>query len=277
MPKPFDEWAEGSKPKVLVVDIETAPTLAWMWQQWQGNIVATEQDWYILCFAFKWLGGDDIGFVSLPDRKGWKSDSSDDRYVTKELWKLFDKADVIIAHNGDKFDIRKVQARFLFHRLGPTSTFQSIDTLKVYRKHFALMSNSLKEIARYLGLEDGKLEHEGFSLWRSCMAGDKEAWGRMEAYNVRDVEVLEAAYLEVQPWVIRPRPNSQVNFAHWRKEGGNICPACGREGTLRRKGWKRTGVSEFPELWCKPKLGGCGARPRMRYRKAQYDGGVKAQ
>ncbi len=265
-----------TKPRFLIFDIETAPSLAWMWQQWKGDIVATEQDWHMLCFAYKWFGEDEVHFKSLPDRKSWRPDSPDDKYLARELWKLFDEADVVLAHNGDKFDIPKVQARFLYHRLGPTSTFQSIDTVKLYRKHFSLYSNSLNEIARYLGLEQ-KVAHVGFKLWRACMAGDPEAWEQMRVYNTRDVEVLEAAYLEVQPWVNRTKPNPNFNFAHFAEEGANVCPACGARDTLRLAGWKRTGVSEFPELWCYPKKGGCGARPRKRYRRPQHGGGVKSQ
>ncbi len=279
MSRSFDEWsADRPRPRFLLFDIETAPSLAWMWQQWQGNVIATEQDWYMLCFAYRWYGEPDpIRFVSLPDKKTWKPDSADDKHVVRKLHRLFDEADVVCAHNGDKFDIRKVQARFLVHGLGPTSTFQSIDTLKLYRKHFALYSNSLKEIARYLGLDEQKMETTGFQLWRDCMAGDPEAWKTMQEYNMRDVEVLEAAYEAVQPWVNRVRPNPNFNFAHFAEEGANVCPACGAEGTLQRKGWKRTGVSEFPEMWCNPRKGGCGARPRQRYRKRQSRGGVWTQ
>jgi len=263
--------------RVLLIDIETAPTLAWMWSQWKANIVATERDWFIMSYAYKWLGEDAVEFVSLPDWKKWRPDSDDDLALTKKLWRLLDAANVVIAHNGDKFDIKRIQSRFLKHGLGPTSTFQSIDTLKVYRKHFGLYSNSLKDIARYLHLDEGKLSGGGFGLWRDCMRGDEQAWQRMREYNVRDVEVLEAVYLRVQPWVNRTRPNSQVNLAHFAAEGANVCPSCGATDTLVRAGVYRTGVSEFPELWCKPKLGGCGARPRLRYRNRQYGGGVKAR
>ena len=41
---------------------------------------------------------------------------------------LIDKADIVIAHNGDKFDLRKLNTRFLFHELGTPSSYQSIDT-----------------------------------------------------------------------------------------------------------------------------------------------------
>jgi hypothetical protein len=109
------------------------------------------------------------------------------------------------------------------------------------------------------------------------MKGDPDAWLRLREYNERDVEVLEEIYERVQPWVNRVRPNGQFNWAHFAEEGANMCPSCGGRDTLVR-GPKpyRTAVSEFPELWCKPPKG-CGARPRMRFRHRQYDGGVKAR
>ena len=259
-------------PKFLIVDIETAPTMAFVWEQYKTNVIATERDWYMMSFAYKWFPDGPVEFVSLPDRKAWKPDSDDDGHIVKRLAKLFDEADVVMAYNGDGFDIPKTQARMLYHGIKPTSTFQSIDPLKIMKKHFKLYSNSLKEVARYLDLDTQKLGSVGFDTWRKCMAGDAKAWGRMEEYNRRDVEVLEEIYMELQPWVGRVRPNAGFSFAHFVEEGANVCPACGADG-LKRSGVYRTAVSEFPEFKCK----GCGNRPRGRYRLKQYGGGVKTK
>ncbi len=265
------------RPKFLIFDIETAPSLVFTWDQWKTNVVATEKDWYMLAFAYKWLDEDEKHFVSLPDKKTWKPDSEDDKHVVRALWKLFEEADVVCAHNGDQFDIKKLQTRMAYHGFGPTSSFQSIDTLKLYRKHFNLYSYSLAEIARYFKFKNQKMGTIGFKVWRACMAGDPAAWAKMDEYNLKDVDVQEEAYYFIQPWVNRTRPNAHFNFAHFAEENANVCPSCGARDTLQRSGVKRTGVSEFPELWCNPKKGGCGARPQMRYRLKQYRGGVKAR
>jgi hypothetical protein len=48
-------------PKVLFIDIETAPILARVWNIWEENIGLNqiEMDWSILAFAAKWLGDPD--------------------------------------------------------------------------------------------------------------------------------------------------------------------------------------------------------------------------
>jgi len=72
----------------------------------------------------------------LPDYKLFKSEPQNDKYLIKELWDVFDQADIIIAHHGDGFDIKKSNARFVFHNLQPPSPYKSIDTLKIARKYF---------------------------------------------------------------------------------------------------------------------------------------------
>ena len=54
----------NGSPKILLFDIETAPALAWVWAQFDTSVIATEQDWYMLCFAYKWLDEKRTYFVS---------------------------------------------------------------------------------------------------------------------------------------------------------------------------------------------------------------------
>lgn len=266
------EAASSGTPNILLLDIETAPTLAYVWEKWKANALSTEQHWFVLCVAWKWLDSD-TEFLSVADDPNWEPHSDNDLLVVTKVWELMNQADVIVAQNGDRFDIRKIQARFFHHRLPPTERFQTVDTLKVMRKHFNMFSNSLNDVAEYLGIE-GKVSTGGFGLWKACMAGDSEAWDRMRAYNMRDVEVLEAVYRELVPWTTRPRPNGQINLAHWAPEGENACPACGARGTLRLAGTPhRTAVSEFQSWRCDS----CGAVSRSRWRKPQWRKGVRTR
>lgn len=253
---------EGDGPAVLIFDIETAPALVWVWSQWQTNVIATEQDWYMLSFAYRWLGSDETHFVSMRQDPNFVTDTADDSFVAERLAALFDRADVVVAHNGDRFDIRKANARFLFHDIPPPSPYQSVDTKKLASRQFANYSNSLDELARVHGL-GRKLAHQGFALWRGCMAGDPEAWETMEAYNRHDVDLLEALYLKLLPWGGGP------NLGFWHK-GETVCAGCASKD-LQKRGVKRTAVSEFQVFQCQA----CGRYGRARKRISQKeDGGV---
>ena len=55
------------KPKILSLDIETAPMVGTFWGLWKQNIGLNQiaEDWYILCYAAKWLDTEDVVYDSL--------------------------------------------------------------------------------------------------------------------------------------------------------------------------------------------------------------------
>jgi hypothetical protein len=55
------------EPRILLVDIETAPSLGWVWQKWQTDVIDIERDWYILSISVKWLNEKKIETYALPD------------------------------------------------------------------------------------------------------------------------------------------------------------------------------------------------------------------
>lgn len=233
------------KPKILLFDLETAPSLGWVWAKWETNVLDFEQEWYILSFVAKWKDGKYIT-CALPDFKGYTKHPENDKQLVKKLWKLFDEADVIIAHNGDNFDIKKANARFAYYNMKPPSPYKTIDTLKVARRHFSFTSNKLDDLSKYLGY-GRKLVHTGFNLWQRCMKGDPKAWKKMVRYNKRDVELLEKIYLHFRPWIDN-HPN--LNLLN---DTTRTCPNCG--GVIKRQGFRISRVSKFQRYKCMS----CGA------------------
>ena len=88
--------------------------------------------------------------------------SDEDKRTKRE--KELDKADEIIAHNGDRFDIKWIRTRAVYHGLQMKHTYNSIDTLKVAKKYLNLPSNKLAEICSYYGLE-AKRDAGGINRW----------------------------------------------------------------------------------------------------------------
>lgn len=253
----------SSGPKILLYDIETAPSRVFTWGQWQQNVVGTDTDWYMLSFAYKWLEKGSPKFVGLVDDPKFVSDTTDDTYVTDRLWQLFDQADIVIAHNGDKFDQKKANARFLANGMGPPSPYQSVDTLKEAKRYFSHYSNALNELARFHEF-GGKTPHSGFKLWRDCMAGDRAAWRLMKKYNRQDVVLLETLYLKLRPWIGSPGKRAHPNLGMFNR-GVRVCPKCGAEETLQARGTRHRGmVNEYKSLYCNPAKGGCKGYSRAR-------------
>lgn len=235
-------------PKILLFDIETAPNLAYVWGKYEQNVIEYDSEWYLLCYAAKWLGKNKIMTSKLTDFPSrFKKDSNDDLEVVKELWKLLDEADIVIAHNGKAFDVKKTNARFLYHGLLPPSPFKQIDTLTEARKHFKFNSNKLDDICNLLGI-GRKIKHEGFSLWLKCMKGQSSAWNKMIKYNKQDVILLEKVYEKFKPYITN-HPNiglyQQKDFA---------CPNCGSQH-LQKRGFNRTKTNLYQRYQCQS----CGA------------------
>ncbi len=213
--------------KILFLDIETAPSLGWVWGKWQQNVIDFKKDWYILSFAYKWADKKEVKVLGLDDGPDYIKGDEDDKWLVAKLWNLFDQADIIIAHNGDGFDIVKTNTRFLTHGLKPPSPYKTIDTLKIARKVFMFDSNKLDDLARYLGI-GRKLPTTGFHLWKGCMAGDRKAWTTMKKYNKHDVELLEQLYYLIRAW---DKNHPQVNQGLTVNEA---CPKCASINVQKR-------------------------------------------
>ncbi len=190
---------EEDKQKILIFDIETAPIFGAVWKLWETNVVWTEQDWYMLSFAWKWLGDKETHVLALPDFSGYKVGSENDKKLCQELWNLFNEADIIVAHNGDSFDVKKSNARFIIHGFKPYSPILQVDTKKIAKNIAGFSSNSLNNLGDYLGCGT-KLNTGGSSLWRGCISGETNSWTLMKKYNKQDVILLEEIYLRLRPW-----------------------------------------------------------------------------
>lgn len=233
-------------PRILLIDIETAPCLGYTWGMYEQNVIDLEHSWYILCFAAKWLGEKKTKTWALPDYSEFSKNKRNDKALCSELWRLMDEADIIVAHNGDRFDIKKINARLLHHSFKPPSPYKTIDTIKVARRRFAFVSNRLNDLGKYLGV-GAKLPHTGFHLWKGCMEGDRKSWALMRRYNARDVDLLEQVYLKLRAW--EPgHPNLSLY------SGEVACPTC-QSKRIQRRGFNFAKSRITQRMQCL----GCGA------------------
>ena len=242
--------------KILFLDIENAPILGAVWGLWNNNLSIDhiDTDWYILTYAAKWVDEEDVLYDALTRYpKEYKADPENDIHLLSTLRDLLDEADIVVGHNARKFDVKKINARLFKHGLPPVSPFQTIDTLEVARRNFALTSNKLQYLARLLGL-GSKLDTD-IELWLKCGKGDKEAWKHMIEYNIQDVLLLEKVYYALRPWM-----TNHPNLALFHRDGVVRCPKCG--GThLHWRGYVYTSSNVYKRFQCQT----CYGWGRERY------------
>lgn len=227
--------------KILVFDIETSPMVAYVWARWKQNVYLeqTISEWFMLCWAAKWIGGEMMSDCVTPE----EAVSEDDKRITKSLWMLLNEADIVIAHNGSKFDIPKMNSRFAVHGIKPPTPYRQIDTKVVAAKQFGFSSNKLDALAGYFGIRHK--DNTNFDLWKRCVSGDKEALDYMRNYNIGDVEILEKVYFKLRPWI-----KNHPNISLYIESDEERCPYCGSHNLNDTGTYSYTQVSKFSNVRC---------------------------
>lgn len=202
---------------------------------------------YFLTWAAKWADDDEVIAQRLT---GQEAKDGDDARIVGKLAALVREADIVVGHNGDRFDLPKLNARIAVHGLDPLGNVRSIDTLKKARQAFKFASNRLDELAQVLGLE--VKNDTTFDLWRRCMAGDVPALKEMDAYCRQDVVVLQQVFEALKPHV-----KGLPRLVDAGQYGQRVCPSCG-SSELVADGVHRTNASTFRRFRCE----GCGRHCR---------------
>jgi len=240
--------------KLLFIDVETSYNVVGSWgiygKSW--NALNVLVPWHILCFAWKFqhepthvLGLDDYqGYkpTFTKQRNGTLLREVSDKNLLLDLWKVLDEAEVVVGHNANRFDVKRINSRFLVHGIGPPSPYKVVDTLTADRSISQSNSHRLDAIGeeRKLGR---KLPHTGLKLWTDVMSGDPGAWDMMKDYNIQDVDLLERVYNQLLPWM-KTHPNAglymNLSFA---------CPKCGSLN-VQKRGFQKNNTTVHQRYQC---------------------------
>ena len=225
--------------RTLLLDIETFPMLFYAWEPYEARALRVVQNTTIASYSAKWLGGKQET-RAICDYKGYKPGKRDDKALLMDLWKLLNEAEIVVAHNGARFDKKKVNARFIVHGLGVPAPYQVIDTLTEVRKVADYDSHRLNELCREWGIGQ-KVRTGGSDLWFDCLEGDMKAWRKMKRYNAKDVApLLEGAYLKLRPWM-KNHPNVS--------QGAMECPKCGSR-RVQARGFSVAKTTKYRRFCC---------------------------
>lgn len=193
--------------KTLIIDIETSPIEGYVWGTFKQNLSQEQiqKDWSILSYAAKWAGKSEVFYQDTGGRGASKV--RDDSVLLQELWALLDEAHTIVAQNGNKFDVKKINYRLIESGMPPPSSFRIYDTLLASRRLFAATSHKLGWLSTHLTDTPKDKHHKfpGWELWVECLKDNPEAWAEMKKYNIQDIRATEKLWLRQRPWV-RNRP-----------------------------------------------------------------------
>lgn len=186
----------NESPKRLFFDIETSPNIVYSFRIGYNiniNHDSIIEERKIICICYKWQDEDKVHYLT------WDKNQCD-KQMLKDFIKVANEADEVIAHNGDRFDIKWLRSRCVFHRVPMLHHYKTLDTLKKAKSGFYFNSNRLDYIAKFLGV-GGKIETGGFDLWVNCMKNDEKALKQMVEYCQNDVVILEEVYLIMQSYI----------------------------------------------------------------------------
>lgn len=234
---------EVSNVRLLYIDIETAPIEAYVWSIWDQNVGLNQiiKDWAVLSVAWM-FEGDQMQYADNRECM----DPRDDRVLMSLVWKALDEADLVCTQNGNSFDIRKLNARFITLGMPPPSTYRCIDTKIVAKQALALTSHKLEFMAEKIAgvKKSPHKEFPGFELWTEVLKGNRRAWAVMERYNKQDVRATRALYLKLRPWA-----KTHPNMGQYMESNIPVCPKCGGK-KVHARGYSYTTAGKYRRYAC---------------------------
>jgi rubredoxin len=208
------------KPKInrLFWDIETSPNIGFFWRSGYKLNIGHEniiQERAIICICYKWENEKKVHSLS------WKNGC--DKKLIKEFLDVLSNVDELVAHNGDKFDMKWFRTRCLKHGYEVPIDVKTVDTLKMARSKFNFNSNRLDYIAKFL-LGTGKIA-TGYDLWKNIVLHKcSKSMKKMVTYCANDVKILQQVYEELSK---SQDPKTHVGVLNGKDPWS--CPRCGSE------------------------------------------------
>lgn len=211
-------------PKILVFDIESS------------NLNANFG--VILCISYKWFGTDKVHTIAITDFPSFKKDPTNDKPVVEAFQKVFEEADYVVAHFGEKFDVPMIQTKLLMHSGKLLPNTKLIDTWRISKTKLKLNSNRLETLISALGVKHKKTPLSG-PTWVKAMAGNREAIRYVVEHCIADVKALEGVFQKLLPLIAELLPKSHL---------------CDPKHSVRH-GYRVAAKKTFMRMFCKK----CGA------------------
>lgn len=252
----YDTTQKGNGPKILVLDVETAATVALTFGRFKINLSQDnilKEGGFILCASWRWLDSDITFGMGLTSEEVLEGDDS---RIIEKMVELLDEADAIVAHNGLSFDHKVIQTRATANGFPKLPTVKVLDTLLLAKRYLRLPSNRLDSIGEYFGL-GRKIDTGGMKLWSRVQSGDPDAMEEMMNYCNQDVDLLHSIYLRLRHL---GTAGNAFNSALYYDDDKVRCTVCGSDSVEATGRTTYTSVNSYEEYFCND----CGSLHRSR-------------
>jgi predicted PolB exonuclease-like 3'-5' exonuclease len=207
--------------KRLYFDLELSKALFWAWGTGKQFLSADQliEPQKIISLHWSWEDEEEVHNMD------WGLDKQCDKAIVKKIIKLFDQADEIVAHNGRKFDLKKVYGRAMFHNVKMASDYhhKMLDTMLMVKSVAYLPSYSLKFCCKHFNLPL-KLSSGGSETWDLVQFHkDQKALDHLLHYGDGDIVSMKALF-----HYIRPYTKHKTHYAVLRGDEKFNCPECGK-------------------------------------------------
>lgn len=230
--------------RILYFDMETAPNLGWFYKSKKPqymNYHQVIQHEFVTSIQWQLEGEKTVKTFSIvDDEKFYRKNPTNDIKVIQKAAEILENADILVVHNGKRFDWPEFKKKIIFHRLDPVRKPYIIDTL-AEAKTAANLSNSLRNLADYYKVSE-KAYNEADPA--KLIYGDLDERiahiKKQTKYGKKDIPPLREFYLLIRPYMDR-HPHMGA------KKRGLSCPMCGGHNYTNRGRNYLSTISSFKE------------------------------
>ena len=149
----------------------------------------------LLCCSIKEYGKKGVKTLRADNYKSWKTNRTNETEFITDVLKTLDEYDILIAHNGNRFDKKYLNTKAIQYDLRPTLRFKKlIDPCGLAWRHLALGRNSLAALIDYLQIPVKKTPIELHKWLSAALEGNAKSMDTIVEHCEYDVITLEKVY-----------------------------------------------------------------------------------
>lgn len=149
----------------------------------------------ILCCSVKKYQVRGITCIRADSYDSWANNRTNEKELIQAISDELDKYDILVAHNGERFDKKFFNAKCLQYRLKPVLRFKKlIDPVQLSWRHLKLGRNSLASLIDYLEIPVKKTPIELHRWLEAAYEGSKKSMDIICDHCDKDVVTLEQVY-----------------------------------------------------------------------------------
>lgn len=149
----------------------------------------------LLCCCVKQYGVKGITTVRADKFPNWKHNRTNEKPFIEAVAKVLDEYDILIFHNGERFDKKYFNAKCIQYGIYPIFRQKKlIDPIQLSWRHLRLGRNSLAALIDYLQIPVKKTPIELHKWMQACLEGSTKAMDTIVTHCEYDILTLEQVY-----------------------------------------------------------------------------------